>query len=240
LIAFGGAGPLHAIAIARELSIPRVVVPRLPGNFSAVGMLMAQWRQDLVRTLIGPLGAIPPTDAARAFAELRSAGEEVLGAEQLVGGCFEFAADLRYRGQEHAIPISVSGADEVTTAVEGARARFHREHAARYGHAAPEEAIEVVNLRLVVTAPRAHDAVAAWLAQPWAASEAVPEGARAVVFGDAEEPLQARVLWRSSIAAGTELSGPAVIEEPNSTILIGSGDRLRIGDSGHLVVTLKP
>jgi N-methylhydantoinase A len=242
LIAFGGAGPLHATAIARELSIPRVVVPRLPGNFSAVGMLMAQWRQDLVRTLIGPLGAIAPEDAARAFAELRSAGEEALGAEHLVvrGGCFEFAADLRYRGQEHAIPISVAGADELTTAVEGARARFHREHTARYGHAAPEEAIEVVNLRLVVTAPRAHDAVAAWLAQPWAASEAVPEGARAVVFGDAEQPLQARVLWRSSIAAGTELSGPAIIEEPNSTILIGPGDRVRIGDSGHLFVTLKP
>ena len=240
LIAFGGAGPLHAIAIARELSIPRVVVPRLPGNFSAIGMLMAQWRQDLVRTLIGPLGAIPPADATRAFAELRSAGEEALRAEHLLAGCFEFAADLRYRGQEHAIPISVAGAQELTTSSEGARARFHGEHTARYGHAAPEEAIEVVNVRLVVSAPRAHDAVAAWLAQPWTASEAVPEDARAVVFGEVEQPLQARILWRLSIAAGTELSGPVVIEEPNSTILIGPGDRLRIGDSGHLVVTLNP
>jgi N-methylhydantoinase A len=77
LIAFGGAGPLHAVAVAREISIPRVVIPKLPGNFSALGMLMAQWRQDFVRTLIGALGEIKPADAARAFAELvekRNAG----------------------------------------------------------------------------------------------------------------------------------------------------------------------
>ena len=85
LIAFGGAGPLHAVAIAREISIPRVVIPKLPGNFSALGMLMAQWRQDFVRTLIGQLGEIKPADAARAFAELRGAGEQALARDHLDG-----------------------------------------------------------------------------------------------------------------------------------------------------------
>src|SRR5262249_10399138 len=66
LIAFGGAGPLHAVAIAREISIPRVVIPKLPGNFSALGMLMAEWRHDFVRTLVGELGEIRPADGARA------------------------------------------------------------------------------------------------------------------------------------------------------------------------------
>src|SRR5262249_21905712 len=69
LIAFGGAGPLHAVAIAREISIPRVVIPKLPGNFSALGMLMAEWRQDFVRTLIGELDRLELAQVAQAFAD---------------------------------------------------------------------------------------------------------------------------------------------------------------------------
>src|SRR5262252_11099812 len=105
MIAFGGAGPLHAVAIAREIAIPKVVIPKLPGNFSALGMLMAEWRQDFVRTLIGELGRIDPGNAAHAFADLQSAGEDALARDKLAGGRFTFAADLRYRGQEHTIPI---------------------------------------------------------------------------------------------------------------------------------------
>jgi len=114
MIAFGGAGPLHAVAIAREIAIPTVIIPRLPGNFSALGMLMAEWRQDFVRTLIGELDRIRPADAAHAFADLREAGEAALRRDGLAGGSFDFAADLRYRGQEHTIAIPVAGAADVT------------------------------------------------------------------------------------------------------------------------------
>jgi N-methylhydantoinase A len=238
LIAFGGAGPLHAVAIAREISIPRVVIPRLPGNFSALGMLMAQWRHDFVRTLIGTLGEIGSADAARAFAELRSAGEAALGAEHLARGRFDFAADLRYRGQEHAITIPVAGADDVTIDIDGTRLRFNRQHEARYGHAAPDESIEMVNLRLVVTVPRMEDAIGRWLSQPWHSCETKPEERRMVVFDEAEHPVEARILWRPSLAAGTEIIGPAVIEEPNSTILVGPRDHALVNASGHIIVTL--
>ena len=78
MIAFGGAGPLHAVAIAREISIPKVIIPKLPGAFSALGMLMAEWRQDFVRTLIGELGKVNPESATVAFSELRAAGEKAL------------------------------------------------------------------------------------------------------------------------------------------------------------------
>src|SRR5258707_14178301 len=78
MIAFGGAGPLHAVAIAREISIPQVVIPKLPGNFSALGMLMAQWRQDFVRTLIGEIDRLQTTLVTQAFADLRDAGEAAL------------------------------------------------------------------------------------------------------------------------------------------------------------------
>jgi N-methylhydantoinase A len=238
LIAFGGAGPLHAVAIAREISIPRVVIPKLPGNFSALGMLMAQWRHDFVRTLIGTLGEIRSADAARAFAELQSAGEKALGAEHLARGCFEFAADLRYRGQEHTITIPVAGAHDLATDIDATRRRFNEQHDRRHGHAAPDEWIEVVNLRLIVTVPRMEDAIARWLSQPWQTSEIMPEERRAIVFDDAEHPIEARILWRPGLAAGTEIEGPAVIEEPNSTILIGPGDHAVVNESGHIIVTL--
>ncbi len=238
LIAFGGAGPLHAVAIAREISIPRVVIPKLPGNFSALGMLMAEWRQDFVRTLIGQLGEIKPADAARAFAELRAAGEAPLARDDLAGGRFDFAADLRYRGQEHTIAIAVERPEELASDTEATRVRFNEQHDRRYGHAAPDQSIEVVNLRLVVTVPRMQDVISRWLSAPWTPDDAAAEQRRPVVFDDPERPLEARILWRPALAAGTAIVGPAVIEEPNSTTLIGVGDHAVINESGHIIIML--
>jgi N-methylhydantoinase A len=238
LIAFGGAGPLHAVAIAREISIPRVVIPKLPGNFSALGMLMAEWRHDFVRTLIGELAEIKSADAVRAFAELRDAGEAALARDHLARGRFDFAADLRYRGQEHTIAIPVARAEDLSSDTHATRERFHEQHDRRYGHAAPDQSIEIVNLRLIVTVPRMEDVIARWLSAPCTPTEAAPEQRRPVVFDDAARPLEARILWRPALAAGTEVVGPAVIEEPNSTTFIGPGDRATVNESGHIIVTL--
>jgi N-methylhydantoinase A len=238
MIAFGGAGPLHAVAIAREIAIPKVVIPKLPGNFSALGMLMAEWRQDFVRTLIGELGRIDAGNAARAFAELRAAGDDALARDRLADGRFAFAADLRYRGQEHTIPIPVGRAGDLTTDTAATVERFHAQHDNRYGHAAPDQSIEIVNLRLVVTVPRLEDAILRWLSQPWRPEAAAPEERRPVVFDDREKPHDARILWRPALAAGTEISGPAVIEEANSTTLLPPGDRAIIDRHGNIVITL--
>jgi N-methylhydantoinase A len=201
-------------------------------------MLMAQWRHDFVRTLVGELGAIKPADAARAFVELRAAGEEALARDQLARGRFEFAADLRYRGQEHTIAIPVGRAHDLTGDTEATRVRFDEQHGSRYGHAAPDQSIEIVNLRLVVTVPRMDDAIARWLSEPWRPAESVPEQRRPVVFDDPGCPVEARILWRPGLAAGAEIVGPAVIEEPNSTTLIGPGDHAVVDESGHIIVTL--
>jgi N-methylhydantoinase A len=239
LIAFGGAGPLHAVAIAREISIPKVVIPKLPGAFSALGMLMAEWRQDFVRTLIGELGKVGAAAAATAFAELRSAGEAALLRDRLAHGQFNFAADLRYRGQEHTIPIAVTGAADLTAAIDDTRARFNAQHDLRYGHAAPDQSIEIVNLRLVVTVPRMQDTIGRWLSEPWKPDGAAPKQRRPVVFDDPKQPIETRVLWRPHLAAGSAIAGPALIEEANSTTLIGPGDRAVIDPIGNIVVTLK-
>ncbi len=238
MIAFGGAGPLHAVAIAREIAIPQVIIPKLPGNFSALGMLMAEWRQDFVRTLIGELGRIDPGTAAHAFAELQAAGEDALARDKLLGGRFAFAADLRYRGQEHTIPIPVARAADLVADTAATIEHFHAQHDSRYGHAAPDQSIEIVNLRLVVTVPRMQDAILDWLSEPWRPEASAPEQTRPVIFDDPARPDAARILWRPALAAGTEIVGPAVIEEPNSTTLLPPGDRAIIDSAGHIVITL--
>jgi N-methylhydantoinase A len=238
MIAFGGAGPLHAVAIAREIAIPKVIIPKLPGNFSALGMLMAEWRQDFVRTLIGELGRIEARSAANAFADLQAAGEKALARDKLNSGRFAFAADLRYRGQEHTIAIPVARAADLTTDTVATVERFHAQHDRRYAHAAPDQAIEIVNLRLIVTVPRMEDAILNWLAEPCGAEPAAPEQTRRVIFDDPERPQSARILWRPALAAGVEIVGPAVIEEPNSTTLLPPGDRAIIDRAGNIVITL--
>jgi N-methylhydantoinase A len=238
VIAFGGAGPLHAVAIAREISIPKVIIPKLPGNFSALGMLMAEWRQDFVRTLIGELDRVRPEDAARAFVDLKSAGEAALARDGLSGGTFGFAADLRYRGQEHTIAIPVTGPGDLAGNTAATRRNFDAAHDRRHGHAAPDQAIEIVNLRLVATLPRMDDAIRRWLSEPWIAENEATAERRAVVYDDPRRPVDASILWRPGLAAGTEIVGPAVIEEPNSTTFVPPGDHAVIDAWGNIVITL--
>ena len=240
MIAFGGAGPLHALAIAREIFIPTVIVPRLPGNFSALGMLMAEWRQDFVRTFFAPFGDIAPAFAEQAFAELRALGAAALERDGFApgDGRFAFAADLRYRGQEHTIPLAVSDANDLLGNAAATALRFNEQHDKRYGHAAPDQSLEIVNLRLIVTVPRFDAAVADLLTSPWVATEDAPESRRDVVFDDPAKPVEARVLWRPALHAGQEITGPAVIEEANSTILLHPGDRAVVHPWGHLIITL--
>jgi N-methylhydantoinase A len=240
LIAFGGGGPLHAVAIAREIFVPKVVVPKLPGTFSALGMLMASWRQDFVRTLIGRLGTFSAPEVERVFGELKSAGEDRIARDGIAKPAADFAfyANLRYVGQEHTIPIPVSGPDLLTGDLAPLRKLFHAEHAKRYSQSAPDESMEIVSLRLVVTAARADNLAERWLSEAWQPEGAFEESSREVVFADPERPLKTRILWRPSLPAGTTIVGPAIIEEPNATTLIHPGDSASVTAAGHLMIAI--
>ena len=169
MIAFGGAGPLHAVAIAREIFIPKVIVPKVPGTFSALGMLMAPWRQDFVRTLYGLLGALDGEAVLRVFSELEAAGRQQAVRDGIAerDAVFTFLADLRYVGQEHTIAIPVADAALLCRDIAPLQAMFHAEHDQRYGQAAPDERLECVNVRLVVTAGKVDTLAEQWLAQSW-------------------------------------------------------------------------
>ncbi len=239
MIAFGGAGPLHALAIARDISIPTVVIPRFPGNFSALGMLLAPWRQDIVRTFVAELDSIDASAAAAVLDDLKSSAHEQIRKEEIADQRVQFglAADLRYLGQEHTITVPfVSAADLEGGGSRALRDAFDRLHEQRYGHAAPSERIEVANLRLTLTLPRASDAAAEWLARPYVPEDAQPDSSRNVIFDNPDQPVSARIVWRPGLAPGAVVEGPAVIEEPNSTTLIHPGDVARLTEHGHIVI----
>ena len=241
MIAFGGAGPVHAAALCREIYIPTLVIPKLPGNFSALGMLLAPWRHDAVRTLVGILGRLDVVRVRAGFDELHSAAHQRLTADGIAPAlaAFELGADLRYRGQEHTIPVPLTSVDALVNADAVVTGAFHALHDMRYGHAASGETIEVANLRLTVTVPRGGESVEQFLAQPFVPEDTRPEQRRPVIFEDAERPLDTRILWRPCLPPGFSVQGPAIIEESNSTTVLFPGDVARVTEHGHLVIAIQ-
>lgn len=240
MIAFGGAGPVHAAALCKEINIPVLVIPKMPGNFSALGMLLAPWRHDFVRTMIGVLGKLDPQWTSSAFEELVHGATRQIEKDELdqSKAVLQYGADLRYRGQEHSISVPLSGPADLFAAGTEVRAKFDALHDLRYGHAAAGEVIEVVNLRLTVTVARGGESVDSFLAARFEPEPARPEETRSVIYDDPDKPLAARILWRPCLAPGFSVTGPAVIEEPNSTTVLFPGDVATISEHGHIMISI--
>jgi len=225
LVAFGGAGPMHALGLAEEIGLPRVLVPRHPGNFSALGLLASDIKHDDVRTRVGPLREHLDVLAAL-FEEMTSAARRQLEAEGFGPAQQRLvrSVDLRYRGQAFELNIAVG--DPVS--VDALEADFHAQHRLTYGHANPEMPVELVNARLVtyglVAKPRGerHGSVAAGAAAL----------RRAVWFGGVAQPCP---VWeRDALAGGAALRGPAIVEEFGATTVIPPGWRGVVDGQGNL------
>ena len=240
MIAFGGAGPVHAAALCKEIYIPTLIIPKLPGNFSALGMLLAPWRHDWVRTLIGDLAQLQREQVQNGFDELAHAARKQLEEDELnpVSAEWVYAADLRYRGQEHSITVGLQSPLDLVNAVPQVRQAFDQLHDQRYGHAAAQERVEVASLRLTVSLARTGDSMEAFIAEPFVPEAAQPEQVRPVIFDDPAHPLPARILWRATLPPGARVVGPAVIEESNSTTLLYPGDVMQVSEHGHLVIQI--
>jgi N-methylhydantoinase A len=230
LVAFGGAGPMHAVWLAEELEIAEVIVPWSPGTFSAWGMLQTDMRHDVVRTFFHPLAGLDPSSVSETFAELEADGSELLEHEGIGPDDRYFlrSADMRYVGQEYTVNLPVGARislDEIDTA-------FHDAHRIRYGHSTPGAPVELVNLR-VATMGRIASAMPAY--RPPAAAEDPLTGHRTVVFGG--ERHETPVLLRQRLAPGARHAGPAVIEEDSSTIVVPPGHVAALDGLGNLVIT---
>jgi N-methylhydantoinase A len=230
LVAFGGAGPMHAVWLAEELEIAEVVVPWSPGTFSAWGMLQTDIRHDVVRSFYRPLAGVGGDEVDATFAELRAEGdarleEEGIGPEERY---FAPSADMRYVGQEYTVNVPLDGSVDLAATDEA----FHEAHRVRYGHSTPGAPVEFVNLRLA-----AFGRIAS-AQPPFRAPEGGEDsarGTRRAIFGGEEH--DTLILLRDLMRPGERHEGPLVAEEQSATTVVPPGAVLEVDDHGNLLIT---
>ncbi|HMA73545.1 MAG TPA: hydantoinase/oxoprolinase family protein [Xanthobacteraceae bacterium] len=230
LVASGGAGPLHVRAIARELHIPKVIVPLFPSHFSALGMLLADERHDFIRTFYSDL-------ASADFARLVAVNDEMV-AEATAALRHDKDAvrrvdlDLRYVGQEFTLPVPIDRADLVAADRQRIRRAFDALYDRRYAHHSPDEPVEIVNIRVAVLGKRTK------MAFPRLGDRSTPMPARhrEVYFSDPRKPITCPVYPREELGAGNTIKGPALIQEHGTTTVLFACDRCTVAPSGELII----
>ena len=269
LVASGGAGPLHGCTLARELKIPLVIIPRLPGQFSAWGMLACDLRQDYVQTLLRDYATVAPEEIQSALTKLLNAGIAALGDggnANVTASAIDCRLDLRYRGQEYTVAVPLAGTSFTAADREPVAARFHELHRLLYGHAAPEEALELVGLR--VTVHRDIEKARSFAADPSTRAPALAGGSgsgfrptdlpvglhanlgfdvqptaatqaqRKVYMGERHGILNTPVYRRADLPPGAKFDGPAIIEEPASTTVVLPNDHVEVARTSELVIEI--
>jgi N-methylhydantoinase A len=238
MVAFGGAGPLHAVLVARELQIGQVIIPNAPGHFSAVGMLVADLRRDFVRTLFMPLAELSFETLEALFVAMEVDGErDVRGASPALSGVqVSRALDMRYVGQEHAVTVDIPVA--VFKAHDAARVKalFDATHTQRYGYCSVDEPAEIVSIRTSVAGVMPKPAIAEIEKGSPRPPAAASNGVRPVYFSDAGGWVDTATFQRERLLAGNCIAGPALVEEYASTTVVLPGDRLEVDRFGHLVI----
>ncbi len=231
LFSYGGGGPLHSGALARELSIPTIVIPPEPGNFSAVGMLLADARLDNSTTFTGLLGEDLVADMDRVFTDMEATAAKALAAD--FGNAelrYERFAEMRYRGQRHNIKVPITGRNDV----EGIRHAFRNDYERRYGHADLKAPAELQALHLSAFARLQRPDIARL---PRAPGGPAAKPARPVYFAETGL-VDAQVFDRYALAPGFSGVGPAIIEEYGSTTVVWPGDRFEIGTLREIRITV--
>jgi N-methylhydantoinase A len=231
LVAIGGAGPMHACALADELGIPRVVIPRYPGVAAALGLLASDIRHDLRRSWLQPTAAIAPADLDAEFARLEAEAGDLLETSASVTRSFEFSLelDMRYRGQAYNLTVPFAPRPVTAEAIAAAEEAFQDEHRRLYDYTPTVTETDIVTLRLRALA-RIPDI-------DWTVAE---DGRRATVAGTR------RVYhggWREWTAAGREalaqddtIAAETIIEQEDTTVVIPPGWSGRVGAAGTLVL----
>jgi N-methylhydantoinase A len=251
LVAFGGAGGLHACELAEALAIPTVIIPARPGALSAFGILVSDVVRDYSRTVLWQMGNRLPTKLSGEFEKLEMQARREFSKEGWRGAAkFERSLDLRYRGQGY--EINIAGKENIAAA-------FHEEHKRRYGYHHPNREIELVTLRLrarLRTPPLQTDSKTGGTqkktAARVAASRVIPLGKVPVLFhpgfikdGSAKprslknRPVNTPVLDRADILPGKTLTGPAVITEYSATTVVLPGKKFWVDAAENLVIQIR-
>ena len=232
LVASGGAGPLHVCAIARELYIPTVIVPLFPSHFSALGMLLADERHDFTRTVYSDLASVDFGRLVKVHDEMVKDAKGSL--RHIKDTAYQIHLDLRYMGQEFTLQVPVT-LDQLKAGDRKAiRTAFDQLYEHRYAHHSPDEPVEMVNIRLGAIGKRPK------LAFPslGASGTGAAGRERQAYFTSAEKPLTARVYARDQLGAGTQIAGPALIQEHGTTTVLFENDLCKVAGSGELIITI--
>ena len=233
LFAFGGGGPLLACDVARELGLPRVIVPPGAANFSAFGMLMVDVVHDFAQTYVSGTDSMQLDAVNHIRASLVEEGQAALDADDIPTGArlLEQFAEMRYTGQEHAVTLPLTDAPLTPDDVPGLVEKFNQVHRQQYGHAM-DDPMEIVTLRLKATGllprPDIPELTRSNISDP------EPVGFRTIA--GSSEPYS--VFKRSALTEGSRLDGPTIVEEPTCTTVLHAGDALTVGRFGELHVVV--
>ena len=233
MVAFGGAGPLHAVDVAREIGMKRVLIPPQPGHFSAYGMLFADFRYDLTETVVRSLETLDMQEMSQQFAGLETEGSRSLSniGVPIEGLRYIRYAEMRYQRQEYTIKVRLPAHCESRQEL---RRLFEEAYGRRYGHISRDIGIDVIMLRLVVDGRTARPRESIYAKS---AARSSPPSRRPVWF--AETGMVPCDIWRRDmLAPGRKVAGPTLIEEDASTTVICPGDVAEIDAWGNIAIVL--
>ena len=241
LLPFGGAGAVHAAAVAEELGMRRIIVPARPGAFSALGLLCTDVLHDYIRSELGALERLDPAHAEEMFREIEAKAASELAEEGLdpSAAVFERDLDMRYAGQGYELRVPLSGLWQSALdgkALAAARARFDEVHERIHGHAAKEKGVEVVSyrLRVRVNVPKFSPHALPDRA-PSPPPPAAVKGTRRVFF-DAAKETETAIYDRDKLVVGVTFTGPAIVEQFDATTVVPPGWHASVDRYGNLIL----
>jgi N-methylhydantoinase A len=226
---------MHAAELAGELGIREVIIPPIPGGFSALGLVATDLKRDYVKTHFIPLDQADPAAVNAAYAEMEASAKEMLRAAKIPekDWVMERSADLRYGRQAYELTVPARAGDVTPDILAELAQLFHEKHRLTYGHDNPDETIQMVNLRL--TAIGRFDEIELGLGGGTGTSAEAQKGSRSVWFRQGGRQ-DCAIYDCAKLATAAEISGPAVIEAVDSTIVIPPGWQARMNETGHILM----
>jgi N-methylhydantoinase A len=235
LLAFGGAGPLHAARIAKALGMAGVVVPLHPGVYSAMGLLMSDVKHDYIRSRLSPLAKMTEAAVAKVFDELQAQALRDLKAENFhddqIG--IERALDMRYAGQGYEITIACDGKLDLAAL----RRRFDDSHKQMFGHTAPEEPVEIVSYRLRGIGRVPPVKLPHYRREGLSLNDALRETRKARFDG---VTLDCPVYQRDRIDVDVRFEGPAIVDQLDATTVVPPGHSARVDEFKNILISARP
>lgn len=237
LIAFGGAGPLHANRLAAEMQVPVTLIPMSPGIFSALGLLVTDLKHDYATTMIQRVDALDTKNIQDAFVKMSREGHAMLTREGVAESDIQFSrqVEMRYVGQSYELSLALPNHELAANEIAGLLDRFHRAHERTYGFSAPTEPTEFVNLRLTavgrIAKPELHV-----LENLNPDTSLAHKDTRQVYFAERNSYVDCAIYDRYKLGAGARVQGPAVVEEFDSTVVIHPEYHADVDKYGNLLI----